>query len=127
MAARTLKWQWIQLGLDAPGAADKIRLYDAYLHKMEQALRESEWLVGERFSMADIAMTPYVNRLAALAMERTLGARPSAARRALVRARARAADVRARVRRVAAAELAQEMRENGERSWPAIRALLGVG
>ena len=48
--------------------ADKIRLYDAYLHKMEQALHESEWLVGDRFSMADIAMTPYVNRLAALAM-----------------------------------------------------------
>ena len=69
MAARTLKWQWIQLGLEAPGAADKIRLYDAYLHKMEQALPESEWLVGERFSMADIAMTPYVNRLAALAMQ----------------------------------------------------------
>jgi len=68
MAARTLKWQWIQLGLEAPGAADKIRLYDAYLHKMEQALADSEWLVGGRFSMADVAMAPYVNRLAALAM-----------------------------------------------------------
>ena len=28
-AARLAKWQWIQQGLDAPGAADKIRLYDA--------------------------------------------------------------------------------------------------
>jgi len=68
-AARTLKWQWIQQGLDAPGAADKIRLYDAYLHKMERALAGSDWLVGERLTMADVAMAPYVNRLAALAME----------------------------------------------------------
>ena len=30
----------------------------------------SEWLVGERFSMADVAMAPYVNRLAALSMTR---------------------------------------------------------
>ena len=30
------KWQWIQHGLEAPGAADKIRLYDSYLHKMER-------------------------------------------------------------------------------------------
>jgi len=69
MAARTQKWQWIQHGLEAPGAADKIRLYDAYLHKMERALASSEWLVGERFSMADVALAPYLNRLAALSME----------------------------------------------------------
>lgn len=124
-AARTLKWQWIQLGLEAPGAADKIKLYDSYLHKMEQAL-SGAWLVGERFSMADIAMTPYVNRLAALAMERLWenGRLP------------RVADWFARVRArptfrpafvdYMPADLASEMRTNGERSWPAVRALLGV-
>ena len=102
-AARTRKWQWIQQGLDAPGAGDKIRLYDSYLHKMEGALRESDWLVGSAFSMADIAMAPYVNRLAALAMEPTVGARPVAGRCALVRARAFTAHVRSRVHGVVAA------------------------
>lgn len=68
-AARRLKWEWIQHGIEAPGAPDKIRLYDAFLHKMEHALHGSEWLVENQFSMADIAMTPYVNRLAALSME----------------------------------------------------------
>ena len=58
MAARLAKWQWIQQGLEAPGAADKIRLYDAYLRKMDAALAESDWLVGARFSMADVAMAP---------------------------------------------------------------------
>jgi glutathione S-transferase len=123
-AARKLKWQWITLGLEAPGAADRIRLYAAYLRKMEDALRGSDWLVGNRFSMADIAMAPYVNRLAALAMEGLWenGRLP------------RVADWFARVRgrrtfdaalvRWLPEELAREMRANGERSWPEIRALL---
>ena len=68
-AARTLKWQWIQEGINAPGAADKIRLYLSFLYKMEAALTDSEWLVGNSFNMADVAMAPYINRLAALAME----------------------------------------------------------
>jgi ganglioside-induced differentiation-associated protein 1 len=125
-AARTLKWQWIQLGLDAPGAADKIRLYDAYLHKMETALGDSEWLVGDRFSMADIAMAPYVNRLAALAMHGLWanGRLPRVARwfeRVSARPTFRPSFVD-----WLPAELGAEMRANGERSWPAVRALLGI-
>ena len=125
-AARTLKWQWIQQGLDAPGAADKIRLYDAYLHKMQQALTSSDWLVGSRFTMADIAMAPYVNRLAALAMEGLWE------RGRLPRVEQWFARVRARSTFRAAfvdwlpIELADEMRANGQRSWPAVRAMLGV-
>jgi glutathione S-transferase len=64
--ARTLKWQWLQHGLDAPGAADKVRLYVRHLRKMEEALAEGPWLTGQRFSIADISMAPYVNRLAML-------------------------------------------------------------
>lgn len=125
-AARTLKWQWIQQGIDAPGAADKIKLYDAYLHKMEHALASSDWLVGERFTMADIAMAPYVNRLAALAMEGLWerGRLPQV-ERWFARVRARRTSRPALVDWLPM-ELADEMRANGERSWPAIRALLGV-
>ena len=126
IAARTLKWQWIQHGLDAPGAADKIRLYDAYLHKMEQALAASDWLVGGRFTMADIAMAPYVNRLAALAMERLWQrGRLPRVERWFERVRARPTFRPAFVDWLPAT-LAQEMRDNGERSWPAVRSLLGV-
>ena len=125
-AARALKWQWIQLGLEAPGAADKIRLYDSYLHKMEHALRDSDWLVGARFSMADVAMAPYVNRLSALAMEGLWerGRLPRVAdwfARLCARPTFRPAFVD-----WLPVELAAEMRANGERSWPAIRSLLGV-
>ncbi len=46
LSARALKWQWVQHGLDAPGVADKIRLYDGYLHKMEEALAGLNVLSG---------------------------------------------------------------------------------
>jgi glutathione S-transferase len=125
-AARTLKWQWIQQGLDAPGAADKIRLYDAYLHKMELALAGSDWLVGEQLTIADIAMAPYVNRLAALAMERLWErGRLPRVEGWFDRVRARPTFRPAFVEWLPAA-LAQEMRANGERSWPAVSGLLGV-
>lgn len=126
LAARRLKWEWLQHGIDAPGAAEKIRLYDRYLQKMEKTLQASDWLVGDGFSMADIAMTPYVNRVAALAMEGlwTRGRLP------------RVEDWFARVRSrptFAPAflqwmphELGIEMLENGKQSWPQIRSLLGL-
>jgi glutathione S-transferase len=125
-AARLRKWQWIQQGLEAPGAADQIRLYDTYLRKMEAALERSPWLVGDALSMADIALTPYVNRLAALAME------PMWEHGRLPRVAAWFARIRARPTFGPAfndwlpSELAAEMRANGERSWPQISALLAI-
>jgi len=126
MAARQLKWQWIQHGLEAPGAADKIKLYDSYLHKMEHALRDYDWLVGAQFSMADIAMAPYVNRLAALSLSGLWeeGRLPRVARW-FERVCARPTFAPAFVDWLPA-ELATEMRVNGRASWPAVAKLLGL-
>lgn len=125
-AARMLKWQWIQHGIAAPGAADKIRLYDSYLHRMEAALRASDWLVGTRFSIADIAMTPYVNRLEVLSMQGLwANGRLRAVEEWFARVRSRPTFQSALVRWMPAG-LAEEMRSNGERSWPDIRALLDL-
>lgn len=124
--ARALKWQWIQQGLAAPGAADKIRLYAEYLRRMERALQESDWLVGDRFTMADVAIAPYVNRLAALAMEGLWrdGQLPRVTDW-FERIRARPAFEPAFVAWMPAA-LSVEMRENGAKSWPDIKALLDL-
>jgi len=43
---------FIRYGFDAPGATEKVKLYDNYLHKMEDALRGQDWLVGNRFTVA---------------------------------------------------------------------------
>lgn len=126
VAARTLKWEWIQRGMASPGAAEKIKLYDNYLQKMEQSLQSSIWLVGERFSMADIAMAPYVNRLAALSMEGLWAAgRLPRVEEWFARIVARDTFVPAFVEWMPR-DLATEMHANGTKSWPDIRALLQI-
>ena len=71
-------------------------------------------------------MAPYVNRLAALAMERLWeGGRLPRVERWFERVRARPTFRPAFVDWLPAA-LAEEMRANGERSWPAVSALLGA-
>jgi glutathione S-transferase len=125
-AARTRKWQWIQQGLAAPGAADQLRVYYGYLRRMEDTLRHSEWLVGGQFSMADIAMAPYVNRLAALAMNQlwTNGRLPHV-ERWFERVRERSTFAAA-VTHWMPPELAVEMRENGRKGWPEVSAMLAI-
>lgn len=122
--ARERKWQWIQQGLAAPGAADQIRLYDSYLHQIEAALADGPWLVGERLSMADIALAPYLNRLAALAMEPMwTGGRLPRVEAWFARLRERPTFDPAFVKWMPET-LAEEMRANGEQSWSDVRALL---
>jgi glutathione S-transferase len=62
------KKQIVMQGLDAPGIGDTFRLYDSYLGKMEKTLATQPWLAGDTFSLADVALTPYVNRLDMLGM-----------------------------------------------------------
>ena len=62
------KKEIVTQGFDAPGLGEKYRLYDSYLGKMEKTLAGQPWLGGDTFSLADIAMTPYVNRLDMLGM-----------------------------------------------------------
>jgi ganglioside-induced differentiation-associated protein 1 len=62
------KKEIVMQGLDAPGLSATFRLYDGYLSKMEKALADRPWLAGETFSLADVAVTPYVNRLDMLGM-----------------------------------------------------------
>ena len=126
LVARTLKWHYIQEGLEAPGVVDKIRLYDAYLHKMEMALDGHDWLVGHAFSMADIAMAPYINRLAALAMDSMwTGGRLPRVETWFGRVRRRPAFHPGFIEWMPR-QLVEEMHENGTRSWPEIRGILGI-
>jgi glutathione S-transferase len=63
-------------GLAAPHVAQAVRCYDKYIGEMESALAGSPYLVGECYSLADLAATPYVNRAAMLGMDALWGKRP---------------------------------------------------
>ena len=62
------KKEIVRHGFKASGASEKVKLYDLYLHKMEEVLLDRKWLAGEDFTFADIALTPYVNRVDMLAL-----------------------------------------------------------
>ncbi len=123
-AARERKWRWIQEGLAAPGAGDQVRMYDGYLRRMEASLQDRPWLIGERFTMADIALAPYVNRLAALSMHAMWenGRYPRVADW-FRRIRSRPTFKPALLDWVPES-LRVEMFENGVRAWPEVRPWL---
>jgi glutathione S-transferase len=56
-------------GVEAPHVAPALRNYNKFIAEMEEALASSPYLAGERYSLADIAATPYVNRAEMLGME----------------------------------------------------------
>lgn len=62
------KKEIVRLGFQAPGIDKSLLLYDRYLQKMEEALVQSIWIAGDTFSLADIGLTPYVNRLDMMGM-----------------------------------------------------------
>lgn len=53
----------VKFGLDAPDVADAVRTYRKTIVDMEQALGESEWVVGDSFSLADVCLAPYFQTL----------------------------------------------------------------
>jgi glutathione S-transferase len=64
-------------GVAAPHVPPALAAYDRYIGEMEQALAAAPHLAGEAFSLADIAAIPYLNRAAALGMDRLwVGRRP---------------------------------------------------
>jgi glutathione S-transferase len=125
-AARERKWQWIQQGLEAPGAADQLQIYAGFIEKMDRALEERDWLVGETFTMADVALAPYLFRLAVLALGSVWGdGRLPRVESWFSRIRERPSFSPA-FERWMPAELAAEMTANGERARPEMEAILGI-
>jgi glutathione S-transferase len=117
------KKEIVTQGFEAPGLAAPYRLYEDYLGKMEKTLGQQPWLAGETFSLADIAMTPYVNRLDMLGMEALW-----------TRSRPRVTDWFDRIKsrptfKVAfldwcPPELTSDLLNFGRQSWPSVEKLL---
>ena len=65
---RARKRELVEQGFAASGIADKVKLHIKYIEQANTDLERREWLAGDNFSLADIALTPYVNRLDMLGM-----------------------------------------------------------
>ena len=117
----------VRQGFDAPGVKEKVKLYDTYLHKMEDALQDQDWLVANRFTIADIALTPYVNRLAMMSLHGMWenGRLPNV-EKWFGRITDRAA-FHACLLKWVPEELTNQLRENGAKSWPEVAQILDIG
>jgi glutathione S-transferase len=119
---RTRKRQWIELGLDAPGAADAVKMFRSTLRLMEASLEGSLWLAGDTYSLADIALTPYANRLLMLGMKGFWNDLPKVTewfKRVSARPNFEPA-----VLSWVPAGLASSLSRNGAKSWPRVKDML---
>ena len=66
---RTRRKKTIEMGFESPDFAAAIHTLDVMLSEMENALNVSEWLSGTSFSLADIAITPFIERLSELSFK----------------------------------------------------------
>ena len=122
---RQRKREWIERGIEAPSARAAVAEFDNTLADMEAALAGAPWLAGEAYSLADVGMAPYVNRLAMLGMEGFWDTRPRVAGW-FARIRARASFAPALIDPVPDG-LARSLAENGARSWPRVAEMLEAG
>lgn len=125
-AWRERKRELVELGFDAPGVEAHFRLYDRHLFEMEEALGDGPWLAGEAFTLADVAVAPYLNRLAMLQMTGfwTGGRLPRvAAWFARIEARPTFAPA---ILRWCPETLTADLRRFGAESWPRVKEILAI-
>jgi glutathione S-transferase len=113
----------VEQGVAAPGVDRKFRMYDRYLQKMDDALADGPWLAGAEFSLADISLTPYVNRLDMLGMSELW-----------TRLRPRLTDWFERIKArptfkpcfpdFCPPDLTRDLKTYGSQSWPEVRRML---
>lgn len=127
----TLNWhnrkkEIVRKGFEAPGVADKVKLYDGYLHKMEDDLETNNWLAGDSFSLADTAVLPYVMRLEMLSMSPMWenGRLPRVARW-LAACKERQCFQPA-LWQWMPDDLTLDLKNNGKRSWPEVAQILNI-
>jgi glutathione S-transferase len=69
----------LELGLQSPYFAPAVKRYAKLFDEFEHALKQSSWLAGEGFSLAEIAYAPYLARLRHLGFDVLFDRHPHAA------------------------------------------------
>lgn len=67
--SRERRRRYVFNGFAGPDLRAAAEVYERTLSRMEDALAGSAWLAGAEYSLADVALTPYVNRLFLLGLE----------------------------------------------------------
>lgn len=78
-AQRERKRQSFEMGLDAPQVVGAIWYFDKFIGDMEDALADGSYLAGADYSMADAAVTSFIDRADVLGMDELWSNRPRVA------------------------------------------------
>lgn len=118
------RFEQLKKGVDNPAFPDAMKRLYKMVVDMNAALEHGAWLVGDRFTLADIAYAPYVTRLDHLKFSALLDKHP------------RVADWYERMRQrptyqtALAAQFNPKylalMEEKGSAAWPRVAELLGI-
>jgi ganglioside-induced differentiation-associated protein 1 len=113
----------IELGIDDEDAKNSLKVWDKFLADMEATLSKQPWLAGDKFTLAECCVIPFINRLDMLQLNGMWeGSRPHIA------------DWFARVKKKPWFEpmmygycpvpLRKLMEEKGREAWPKAKAIL---
>jgi len=116
--------QILDLEFQAPFVKDAVLLHDRVLKEMNDALAKTPWLNGEDFSLADIAIIPYVTRLDRLGLQGMWAERANVARWfAAMKARP---SFDTAITSFGSTAYDDELKKRGIDVWPQVRALLAA-
>jgi glutathione S-transferase len=117
------KQEIVMRGFGARDIARPFALYDRYLQKMDDMMANEKWLAGNAFSLADIALAPYVNRLDMLGMLGTWTHQRPRVRNWFERIQARPTFAPAFLT-WCPADLTADLKTFGTQSWPDVKRIL---
>ncbi len=120
---RRRKREWVELGFEGPEVVHAVKTFDKLLKDMETALQTSPWLAGDTFSLADIGVVPYVNRIDIFGMLENWTPERKRVSEWLARMRKRPSYAPA-IDEYMPESLTDDFRTNGAKSWPAVEAIL---
>jgi glutathione S-transferase len=116
------RFENVRRGVENPAFPEAIRRLDKMVADMDKALGEAPWLLGARYTLADVAYAPYITRLDHLRFLGMLDRRPRvAAWYERMQARKAYQDALAAWFNPKYLPL---MDEKGREAWPRVKALL---
>jgi len=119
---RERKRGWIYDGFEAPDVREAVLFFEKLLSDMDDVLSDGDWLVGNNYTMADAALTPYVNRLNLLGFEEMWANRPHLTRW-FNQVQTRASFEPALFQYLPES-LRNDMSTRGRKAWPEVKKLL---
>jgi glutathione S-transferase len=124
-ARRTWRREMIENGTDSQLFVNAVWAYDTLLEDMECALQDRDWLAGDAYTLADVSLTSYLNRVAELQFQPMWEINRPRVTDWFARIRARG-NFRIAFGNYLYDDYAAQMAEQGALRWPRVQAILAA-